>query len=110
MMKGFQAAMEKVAGKIRRGGEFDFVICAYLETTSPSIQQAIDVCVRRRARKIYVLPYFLLMGMHTQADIPRIVSLARKKHQGKAKIILCPYIGYHDKIVSVVRQRLREGQ
>ena len=102
--------MEQVAQKLKARKEFDFVICAYLEITAPSIQRAIEVCVRRDIRKIYVLPYFLLTGFHTQVDIPQIVSLARKKHPGKTKIILCPYLGYHDKIVSVVRQRLREGR
>jgi len=57
-----------------------------------------------------VLPYFLLMGVHIKEDIPKIVRLLRRKYRAKIKIILCPYLGYHEKIVSVVSQRLGEGR
>jgi len=105
-MKGFQRAMEKVARQLRRRSAFDFVSCAYLEITPPSIERAIDSLARRGATTILVLPYFLLMGVHTQEDIPKIIRSIRGKYRGKAKIILCPYLGYHEKIVSVVSERL----
>ena len=109
-MKGFQRAMEKVARQLRRRRAFDFVSCAYLEITPPSIERAIDSLARRGATTILVLPYFLLMGVHIKEDIPKIVRSLRQKYRGKVKIILCPYLGYHEKIVSVVSQRLGEGR
>ncbi len=106
--KGFQAAMEKVAAVLRRGGEFGVVLCAYLEITKPSIPEAIGRCARKGAREIIVLPYFLLTGRHVERDIPRIIAEARKKHKGKARIKRAPYLGYHGKIVEVVKQRIGE--
>ena len=107
-MKGFQRAMEKVARQLSRRRAFDFVSCAYLEITPPSIERAVDSLARRGATTILVLPYFLLMGVHIQEDIPEIIRSIRGKYRGKVKIILCPYLGYHEKIVSVVSQRLSE--
>ena len=100
--------MEKVARRIKKGGGYFFVGCAYLEITPPSIGEAIEGCARKGADRIFILPYFLLKGRHTQSDIPRIVRQARKKYSGKVKVHLCQYLGYHEKIVEVVRKRIRE--
>lgn len=100
--------MERVAAAFRRGGRFGVVLCAYLEITRPLIPEAIDRCVRKGAKEIVVLPYFLLTGRHVERDIPQIITGARKKYKGKATIKLAPYLGYHRKIVEVVRQRIRQ--
>ena len=108
--RGFQAAMEKVAKKLRQTREFDWVLCAYLEVTPPLIPQAIDLCARKGAKEISVLPYFLLTGLHVTVDIPEIIAAAKKKYRGQVKIRLCPYLGYDDRIVEVVRRRIHEGR
>ena len=100
--------MEQLAHQLRRDKRFPMVLCAYLEITPPSILDAIDQCVRQGADEILILPYFLLMGNHVKFDIPRIVSSAKRKYRFMAKIKLCPYLGYHEKITAVVKQRLEE--
>jgi sirohydrochlorin ferrochelatase len=107
-LKGFKKAIEKVASSLRRDGLFFLVQCAYLEVTPPSIPDAIDACVRKGAREVRILPYFLLMGNHVKTDIPEIALKAGRKYRGKAKITLCPYLGFHEKIVAVVKERLKE--
>ena len=107
--RGFQAAMERVAAALRRGRRFGVVLCAYLEITKPLIPEAIGRCVQKGAKEIIVLPYFLLTGRHVEQDIPRIAAEARKKYKGKARIKLAPYLGYHGKIVEVVKQRIGEA-
>ncbi len=102
--------MEKVARQLRHRRAFDFVSCAYLEITPPSIERAVHSLVRHGVTTLLVLPYFLLMGVHIKEDIPEIIRSLRGKYRGKVKIILCPYLGYHEKIVSVVSQRLGEGR
>ena len=109
-LKGFQKSMEQLARRIRRDRQFAIVLCAYLEITPPPISEAIDRCVQKGADEIRVLPYFLSMGNHVKSDIPRLVSLARKKYRGQAKIMLCPYLGYDEKIVAVVQERLDEAR
>ena len=104
---GFDTAMKKVALRLRVQKLYREVRCAFLEVSSPSIPEAIDECVRKGAAEIRVLPYFVLTGKHVTRDIPRIVAVAAGKYRGKARVVLCPYLGYHEKIVSVVRERLR---
>ncbi len=108
--RGFDTAMAQVAATLRRQKMFSEVCCAFLEAATPSIPEAIDRCVRRGARQVRVLPYFVLTGKHVLGDIPRIVRETSQRHVGKAQIILCSYLGYHPKIVSVVKQRIREGK
>ena len=105
-MKGFQSSMARVARELRQDKRFGRVVCAYLEITPPSISSAIDDCAARGADEISLLPYFVLSGMHVRKDIPRIIAQARRRHARKVKIKLCPSLGYHKKIVDVVKERL----
>ena len=107
---GFEVALKKVARAFQKKSPRARVLCAYLEINTPSIHQAIDACVADGARQVKVLPYFLLTGNHVRDDIPRIVGKARRKYRGRARILLCPYLGFHNKIVDVVTQRLREAR
>ncbi|MBI3316264.1 MAG: CbiX/SirB N-terminal domain-containing protein [Candidatus Omnitrophica bacterium] len=109
-LRGFQAAMLKVVQELRRGHFFDEVRCAYLEINSPSIPRAIDASARKGMKKIFILPYFLLRGKHTQKDIPALVAVSRSKHRGRAAIVLCRYPGFHKKLVEIIRQRVREAE
>ena len=109
-IKGFEETMEKAAFALKREGRFFMVRCAYLEITTPSLFTAIRQCVKKGACEVRVLPYFLLMGNHVKSDIPRIVADARKKYRGQAKILLSPYLGFHEKIVAVIRERLKQAR
>ena len=109
-IKGFEKSLEKMASALKREGRFFLVQCAYLEITTPSLFTAIGRCVKKGAREVRVLPYFLLMGNHVKSDIPRIVVAARKKYKGQAKILLSPYLGFHEKIVAVINERLKRAR
>ena len=104
--RGFDAAMRRVARALRTEKRFGEVCCGFLEVSQPSIPQAIRSCIRRGAREVRVLPYFVLTGKHVTQDMPRIVADAAKRHRKKAKIVLCPYLGFHPKLVSVVKERI----
>lgn len=100
--------MIQVARRLRLG-PFREVTCAYLEINPPSIPQALQGAVRRGARDIRVLPYFVLAGNHVRKDIPHIVRVEARRWRRKAKIRLCPYLGYHEKIVSIVKERIQHA-
>lgn len=102
--------MKRVAAALRAQGSYERVVCAYLEINTPSLEQAISRTVRQGIDEVRVLPYFLLAGRHVLSDIPAIVTKARKDHGRKVKIKLCPYLGYHEKIVSVARQRVGQAR
>ena len=96
-----------MARRLRRGASFREVRCAYLEIASPSLPEALEALVRKGRREILVLPYFLQSGRHVKKDIPRAVAALKQRFGRRARIRLCPYLGYHEKIVEVVRQRAR---
>lgn len=102
-MRRAARALEKRLGNAR-------VHAAFLEINEPSIDQAVDACVAQGIREIKILPYFLLTGRHVREHIPKIVLAARRRHRGRAKIVLCPYLGFDPKIVDVLLQRLRSGR
>ena len=109
-LEGFERAMLKVARRLRRKRVFSEVRCAYLEITPPSIAQAVDEMIQREMEKVFILPYFLLKGRHTQEDIPAHAKALRSKYKKKAKIILCPYLGYHAALADIVCERVREAR
>lgn len=108
--KGFQRAMERVAGALERGRGWDAVDCAYLEITPPLISDAIDRLCADGASEVTVIPYFLLSGRHTAEHIPKIVSDARKRWRGRSRIKLGPYLGYHKKIADIVAERAGQAR
>ena len=100
--------MEHVAQELRKESGIRSVSCAYLSWASPSVPEAIQALVKKGAKEIHLVPYFLLLGRHIKEDIPRIKKEARLAHHGRVKIKVCRYLGYDRRIVSLVKQRLRE--
>lgn len=107
---GFERAMLRAARALGRRLGKTPVNAGYLEINSPSIGDAVDACVRAGARTVKILPYFLLTGRHVREHIPQIVRAARKRHRGRARIVLCPYLGFDPKIVDVLERRLKAGR
>lgn len=106
--EGFNSAMKKVAAALRKEEKFDFVLCAYNEITSPSFPEAVEILVKKGAEKITVLPYFLQAGRHVRRDIPKAIIDLKEKYFNKVKFILCDYLGYDNRIVGVVKDRLQK--
>ena len=98
--------MKRVARSLRKG-PFSSVRCAYLEINTPSIPNAVRRAAREGAREIRIVPYFVLSGRHTREHIPQIVSAERKRLGKKTKILLRPFLGFDERIVAVVKDRIR---
>ncbi len=109
-LKGFEAPMKKVAAKLREKDGRRLVFCSYLKGVTPSVEEQVSRAVRRGANAIYVVPYFLLIGNHVRHDIPRMVRRVRSKWRGKARVILCPFLGYDPAIATVVEKRLKAAR
>ena len=99
--------MKRVARSVRKG-PFSSVRCAYLEISGPSIPDAIEEAISEGAREVRILPYFVLSGRHIREHIPGIVSAEKKRWGKKARIVLCPYLGFDERIAAVVKARLHE--
>ena len=106
-MPGSDFAMQKVAKALGKEKKYAHVFCAFLEISEPSIPDAIESAFKKGASEIKLVPYFVHIGRHVSEDIPKIASLASKKYP-KVKIKLCPYLGYDEKLVEIVRKRLED--
>lgn len=103
---GFDGAMKRVAARLRRG-DYRSVRCAFLEISSPSIADALRSAIRQGATDVRIMPYFVLSGRHIRKDIPAILFEERKRWGKAARIVLCPYLGFDERIVSIVKDRIR---
>ena len=107
--RGFDAAIRKVARVLKRQGVFSDVRCAYLEIANPLVPEAVEALVRKGARKIILVPYFLQAGLHVKKDVPEIVKNLRRRFRGKTKLILSRYLGFDRRIAALVKTRIREA-
>lgn len=78
---------------------------AHMEMAQPSIAAAFDRCVQRGAKRIVVIPYFLLPGKHWKQDIPELTSAAARRHPGVEYLVGAP-IGLHPMMLDVIQARL----
>ena len=53
---------------------------AFLEIAKPDIPCGIESCVKKGARRIFVLLNFLNSGKHVDVDIPKIIVDAKKRY------------------------------
>ena len=86
--------------QLQERSKIPIVEYAFLEIEKPGIPEGIDQCVKKGAREILVTLNFLNSGRHVNADIPRIVSEAQKKHPN-VKIKITSPVGQHPKIIDL---------
>lgn len=98
--------LERVAAALRERLPACPVTIAHLEFGSPDIETAIADCFRAGARELIVHPYFLVEGMHTKRDIPERVRAAAK-HYPELRVEISEPLGFHERIVDVVLERIQ---
>lgn len=87
------------------GKTYSILEPAHMELAEPSIGTAFDRCVARGAKRIVVMPYFLLPGRHWNQDIPALASAAAARHPGVEFLVAAP-LGLHPLIGQVIASRL----
>ncbi len=100
--------LRRVAGAVGRRLGGGLVEACFLEAASPDIQAGVERCVRRGARRILFVPYFLYLGGHVRRDLPREARRARGRHPGLA-IAVAPHLGFDHRLVAIIADRVRRG-
>ena len=59
---------------------YDKVEYAFLELTTPSLEDTLAKCIENNSTQITIFPYFLAAGKHVKADIPEIVEVFKDKY------------------------------
>jgi len=99
--------LEEVVERIRARGVYDVVEVAHMELARPSLEDAIEACVRRGVERVVVHPYFLSPGRHSQSDIPRMAKEAASKYAGVDVVVTEP-LGLDERLIDVVLHRVAE--
>ena len=94
-----------LAEKIRERTSDLIVQHAFLDCASPDIPHAIDSLEKNGAKAITILPFFLVHGLHTSKDIPRIVDEKKKAYPALKFKILEP-VGAWPEIIEMITARL----
>ena len=101
-------AAREVATMVQEMTGHEIVEVSFRELHEPNIQQGIDNCVARGAKKILLIPYFLFMGAHVRHDLPEEIEAAQKRHPG-LEMVMGPHLGVHRKLAEIVSERISEG-
>lgn len=101
-------AAREVATMVQEMTGHEIIEVSFRELHEPNIQQGIDNCVARGAKKILLIPYFLFMGAHVQHDLPEEIEAAQKRHPG-LEMVMGPHLGAHRKLAEIVSERISEG-
>ena len=101
-------AAREVAAMVQGMTGQEIVEVSFRELHEPNIQQGIDNCVARGAKRILLIPYFLFMGAHVQHDLPEEIATAQKRHPG-LEMVMGSHLGAHRKLAEIVSERISEG-
>ena len=101
-------AAREIAARVQKMTEFEIVEVAFREQHLPNIQQGVDNCVAKGARRILLVPYFLYLGAHVLEDLPEELVRARERHPG-VEMVLGKHLGVHNKLAEVVVERIAES-
>ncbi len=90
-----------IAAEVRRRGQHDLVVEAFLQHGAPGLRDAIRSCVHEKAKEITIVPFFLQTGMHVTADIPALVKEEQKLFPD-VQMNVTEAVGTHPLMVDVV--------
>ncbi len=84
---------------------------AFLELTPIPLQEVIINLAERQkklgASRLYIVPLFLLPGVHVRVDIPEEIKIA--SYHTNTELYLCNYLGNYGGIVSLISEKFPAG-
>jgi len=95
------APLERLASRLRAARPDARVALAYLESTPPTLPDAVAALVADGARAIAVVPAFLAPGGHVRGDLPAMVERLRGQHPG-ARFRVLPTIGEAEEAIAAI--------
>ena len=98
-------ALLVVASRFHATLQHPIVEPAHMELAEPSIQTAVDRCVAQGAKRIVVVPFFLLPGRHWRKDIPELTRAACLRHNALPFLVTAP-LGDSQGVVDVLIGRM----
>lgn len=101
------AALLQVAVLFQQTLQHANVQPAHMELAEPSIAQAVQACAQAGAKRIVMVPFFLLPGRHWRKDIPQLTREACHDAGGLPFLVTAP-LGVAQGVVDVLAGRMQE--
>jgi sirohydrochlorin cobaltochelatase len=95
--------IEAVATAIRARDGDALIGCAYLELSTPDLQQCAMDLITAGARRIKIFPLFLGVGKHAREDLPKLVAQLRMAQPG-VPIELMAAAGEHPRLTALMAE------
>lgn len=106
---GADHTVRKIIAEVKKLGGYEIVEPAFLQYIRPTLQDALESCIRQKAEKITIVPFFMQPGAHVTRGIPELAEKARKQHPG-IDIVITDFAGSHPLMaqiaVDLVKQNL----
>ena len=77
--------------------------CAYLELTSPTLEEAAAELIALGVSHLRVVPLFLGVGKHAREDLPHLIDALRHQHP-KVQVDCTPSVGEHQRVIELLAQ------
>lgn len=74
----WQQPIERIAQAMQAKNQH--AVCAYLERSTPDLDQALSNLHTQGMRNVRLVPLFLGIGMHVRSDLPSLLEQAQKKY------------------------------
>jgi sirohydrochlorin ferrochelatase len=81
---------------------------AFLEHGTPAFRAAVESCYAAGVRRLVVLPFFLLPGVHVTADLPAEIASARRRFPA-LRIVQADFLGGHPALGDVLCELFLEA-
>lgn len=99
----------RLAKLVAEQGGYAIVQPSYLELAEPTIPAGGQICVAQGARRVLMLPYFLSAGVHVADDLETHRNELAAEFP-EVEFILCPHLGLHPLMATIVLARLGEAE
>jgi len=95
-----------LAEDLLQRGPYVTVEPSFLELAEPTIHQAAEACIKKGARNIILLPYFLSAGVHVRRDLTAAQRELSKRYCD-VRFLLAEPLGRHPLLAEIVLERAR---
>ena len=102
---GWSRPFEQIASQVRKRLPSTEVVLAYLESASPSFEEAVAALAAKKIAEIRVVPVFLGQGGHVTEDLPKIVAAERAAHP-QVRISLEEPIGERPRVIEAIAEAI----
>lgn len=99
--------VQELARQIQDAGPYRYVRAAFLELAQPDLDAAITQAMEAGLRRVVIIPYFLVMGIHLRRDLPNLVAPQKQKYPD-LEIEVGQSLEGHPLMASIILERVRE--